>query len=73
VLRRGEFDDLVAFVRTGLLDRRTAAQHLCSLVPAALPSGARAFRAVSERPGRLIRWQVARFHGRPTRCAKLAP
>jgi cytochrome c peroxidase len=34
-----EFDSLVAFVRTGLLDPRAERQNLCSLVPAALPSG----------------------------------
>jgi len=34
-----EFNDLVAFVRTGLLDRRADRTHLCSLIPAVLPSG----------------------------------
>jgi cytochrome c peroxidase len=34
-----EFENLVAFVRTGLLDRRAEPRILCSLVPAALPSG----------------------------------
>jgi cytochrome c peroxidase len=34
-----EFDSLVAFVRTGLLDPRAERQNLCSLIPAALPSG----------------------------------
>ena len=34
-----EFEELVTFVRTGLLDARTARQDLCSLIPAALPSG----------------------------------
>jgi len=38
-LRAEEFADLVAFVRTGLLDRRALPQHLCSLTPASLPSG----------------------------------
>jgi cytochrome c peroxidase len=34
-----EFQNLVAFVRTGLLDSRTEARNLCSLVPSTLPSG----------------------------------
>jgi cytochrome c peroxidase len=34
-----EFENLVAFVRTGLLDPRAGRQSLCLLVPAALPSG----------------------------------
>ena len=34
-----EFDDLVAFVRNGLLDPRVSAQNLCHLVPAQVPSG----------------------------------
>ena len=34
-----EFESLVAFVRTGLLDRRAEPRNLCSLVPASLPSG----------------------------------
>ena len=38
-LRGDAFADLVAFVRTGLLDRRALPQLLCSLVPASLPSG----------------------------------
>jgi len=38
-LRPEEFANLVAFVRTGLLDRRALPQHLCSLIPALLPSG----------------------------------
>ena len=38
-LTREELNDLVAFVRTGLLDRRADRTHLCSLVPAVLPSG----------------------------------
>ena len=38
-LRPDEFESLVAFVRTGLLDPRAERQHLCSLVPASLPSG----------------------------------
>jgi cytochrome c peroxidase len=34
-----EFEDLVVFVRTGLLDRRADPRHLCSLIPPVLPSG----------------------------------
>jgi cytochrome c peroxidase len=34
-----EFEDLVAFVRTGLLDARAQPQNLCSLIPRAVPSG----------------------------------
>jgi cytochrome c peroxidase len=34
-----EFNNLVAFVRTGLLDSRAERQHLCSLIPPSLPSG----------------------------------
>ena len=34
-----EFESLVAFVRTGLLDPRADRRNLCSLVPEALPSG----------------------------------
>jgi cytochrome c peroxidase len=33
-----EFENLVAFVRTGLLDPRAESQNLCGLVPATLPS-----------------------------------
>ena len=33
------FENLVAFVRTGLLDPRAERQNLCLLVPASLPSG----------------------------------
>ena len=32
-------DDLVSFVRDGLLDRRVNAHNLCQLVPATVPSG----------------------------------
>jgi cytochrome c peroxidase len=39
LLTRAEFADLVAFVRDGLLDTRADRVHLCTLVPAALPSG----------------------------------
>jgi cytochrome c peroxidase len=34
-----ESEDLVAFVRTGLLDSRAGRHQLCAMVPAALPSG----------------------------------
>jgi len=34
-----EFEDLVAFVRTGLLDPRAQPQNLCSLIPSNLLSG----------------------------------
>jgi cytochrome c peroxidase len=34
-----EFDDLVAFVRDGLLDERARKQNLCKLIPDAVPSG----------------------------------
>jgi cytochrome c peroxidase len=34
-----EFQELAAFVRGGLLDRRASHQFLCSLIPPALPSG----------------------------------
>jgi cytochrome c peroxidase len=35
-----EFDDLLAFVRDGLLDERARPAALCPLIPAELPSGA---------------------------------
>jgi cytochrome c peroxidase len=38
-LKREEFDDLVSFVRDGLLDERAKAENLCKLVPARVPSG----------------------------------
>jgi cytochrome c peroxidase len=38
-LRGDAFADLVAFVRTGLLDPRALPQSLCSLIPPSLPSG----------------------------------
>ena len=34
-----EFDDLVKFVRNGLLDERVKKANLCRLIPAAVPSG----------------------------------
>lgn len=38
-LSEDEFDDLVSFVRDGLLDERVEAENLCKLVPPAVPSG----------------------------------
>jgi cytochrome c peroxidase len=38
-LRADEFRNLVAFVRTGLLDPRALPQNLCALIPEDLPSG----------------------------------
>ncbi|HKW64722.1 MAG TPA: cytochrome c peroxidase [Candidatus Acidoferrum sp.] len=38
-LTPSEFDDLVSFVRDGLLDPRAKAENLCKLVPPAVPSG----------------------------------
>jgi cytochrome c peroxidase len=38
-LTPAEFNDLVAFVRDGLLDERVKAENLCKLVPAQVPSG----------------------------------
>jgi len=34
-----DFENLVAFVRTGLLDTRAQPRSLCSLIPATVPSG----------------------------------
>jgi cytochrome c peroxidase len=34
-----QFDDLVAFVRDGLLDPRARPRNLCRLIPESLPSG----------------------------------
>jgi cytochrome c peroxidase len=34
-----EFEDLVTFVRTGLLDRHAERDNLCALIPSTLPSG----------------------------------
>jgi cytochrome c peroxidase len=39
-----EFESLVTFIRTGLLDRRAERQNLCSLIPATLPSGMQPMR-----------------------------
>ncbi len=39
LLDEDEFRNLVAFVRDGLLDERAKPQNLCTLVPAAVPSG----------------------------------
>ncbi|HYT75782.1 MAG TPA: cytochrome c peroxidase [Vicinamibacterales bacterium] len=38
-LSEGQFNDLVAFIRNGLLDARVNAQNLCGLVPPTVPSG----------------------------------
>jgi cytochrome c peroxidase len=38
-LTEHEFDDLLSFVREGLLDPRASAAHFCSLIPEAVPSG----------------------------------
>ena len=38
-LRGGEFNDLVDFVRNGLLDPAAAPANLCSLIPSSVPSG----------------------------------
>jgi len=35
-----EFEQLVTFVRDGLLDKRAKKQNLCGLIPKAVPSGA---------------------------------
>jgi cytochrome c peroxidase len=35
----GEFQDLVRFVKEGLLDTRADQEHLCKLIPDAVPSG----------------------------------
>jgi hypothetical protein len=37
-LGRLEFEDLVEFVRTGLLDERAKKENLCRMVPRAVPS-----------------------------------
>lgn len=39
VLNAGEFNDLVAFVRNGLLDPKARPEFLCELIPFAVPSG----------------------------------
>ena len=38
-LTEAEFDDLLAFVRDGLLDPRALPANLCGMVPASVPSG----------------------------------
>jgi hypothetical protein len=38
-LNQGQFNDLVSFIRNGLLDSRVNANNLCGLVPASVPSG----------------------------------
>jgi hypothetical protein len=45
-----EFENLVTFVRTGLLDERAGARNLCELIPVTLPSGMQpALRGMSAR------------------------
>jgi len=39
-----EFENLVTFVGTGLLDRRADRQNLCALIPVTLPSGMQPLR-----------------------------
>jgi hypothetical protein len=36
-----EFENLVAFLANGLLDRHAQKEHVCKLIPAAVPSGLR--------------------------------
>jgi len=43
-LDAGEFQDLVAFVRDGLLDERVSRRNLCKLAPDSVPSGAPVIR-----------------------------
>jgi cytochrome c peroxidase len=38
-LKSGEVDDLITFVRDGLLDRRATKENLCKLIPRSVPSG----------------------------------
>lgn len=38
-LKQQEVDDLLAFVRDGLLDERADPRHLCGLIPKSVPSG----------------------------------
>jgi cytochrome c peroxidase len=38
-LSQGQFNDLVTFIRSGLLDARVNANNLCQLVPPSVPSG----------------------------------
>ncbi len=38
-LRQGEFEHLVVFVREALLHVRVGAKSLCTVIPAAVPSG----------------------------------
>lgn len=38
-MRGDDFENLVAFVRTGLLDPRALPRHLCAIAPESLPSG----------------------------------
>jgi cytochrome c peroxidase len=43
-LNQEEFENLVSFVRTGLLDDRAERHNLCSLIPSTLPSGMQSLR-----------------------------
>lgn len=43
-LTQEEFENLVTFVRTGLLDTRAQRSNLCTLIPSAIPSGMPAIR-----------------------------
>jgi cytochrome c peroxidase len=43
-LTADEFENLVTFVRTGLLDERAERRNLCSWIPATLPSGMQPLR-----------------------------
>jgi hypothetical protein len=43
-LRPEEFQNLVAFVRDGLLDQRATKQNLCRLIPDRVPSGFKTMR-----------------------------
>jgi hypothetical protein len=38
-LDHNEFEHLLAFVKTGLLDQRAAPKSLCAIVPQSVPSG----------------------------------
>ena len=38
-LTDAEFDDLTAFVRNGLQDKRVNKENLCRLIPDSVPSG----------------------------------
>jgi len=53
-LSSDEFNDLLSFVRDGLLDRRVRAETLCKLVPPSVPSGLAP-----------LDFEVCREHGSP--------